>query len=109
MSKFYGPIGYGLSTQKETSPGVWELVPNERNYYGDIVQNTYRQQTTNNVNDDVVITDRISIVADPYALQNYYEMKYVVWRGHKWKIASIDASNPPRLIITLGGLYVDQN
>lgn len=107
MSKFYGKVGFGLSSQVQTSPGVWEVVPVERNYYGDIIQNNFRNQSNNSTtNDDIVVTNRISIVADPYAHNNFNEIKYVVWRGTKWKVTSVEEQYP-RLILSLGGVYVD--
>lgn len=107
MSKFYGAVGFGLSEQKETSPGVWEVTPVTKNYYGDILNNNFRNQSNNNtINDDIVVTNRISIVADPYARNNFHEIKYVVWRGTKWKVTSVEEQYP-RLILSLGGIYVD--
>lgn len=108
MSKFYGSVGFGLPKEVETSPGVWELVTVEQTYYGDVLQNSFRQQNSGNVNDDTIITNRISILADPYAIQNFTEMKYVTWKNQKWKIASVEEQFP-RLILNLGGLYVEQN
>lgn len=107
MSKFYGSVGFGLSAQVETTPGVWVVVPVARNYYGDILNNNFRNQgNQNTINDDIVVTNRISIVADPYARNNFNEIKYVVWRGTKWKVTSVEEQYP-RLILTLGGPYVD--
>ena len=34
MSRWYGKIGF--SVQEETSPGIWNEVVVEKNYYGDI-------------------------------------------------------------------------
>lgn len=107
MSKFYGEVGFGLATQKETSPGVWEVIPVTRKYYGDILNNNFRNQNNNQtINDDIVITNRISIVADPYAHNNFNEIKYAVWRGTKWKVVSVEEQYP-RLILSLGGVYVE--
>lgn len=106
MSKFYGEVGFGISTQKETAPGVWECIPVSKKYYGDILQNNYRNQNNNSTtNDDIIITNRISIVADPYAHNNFHEIKYVVWKGIKWKVISVEETFP-RLILNLGGTYV---
>lgn len=107
MSKFYGKVGFGLSEQKQTSPGVWEVEPITRKYYGDILNNVFRNQANSNTtNDDIVVTNRISIVADPYAHSNFNEIKYVIWKGIKWKVISVEEQYP-RLILSLGGTYVD--
>ena len=108
MAKFYGPIGFADTV--ETDPGIWEEQIVEHSYYGDIVRNTRKLQTSSNsVNDNVDVTNEISIVADPYAEQNMYAMRYIVFMGNKWKINSVEV-NYPRLILTIGGLYnVQQN
>lgn len=102
MSKFSGSVGY-VSTV-ETKPGVWEDSVTELHYTGDLIRNTNRVQTTDKVNDDITISNEISIVADPYANQNFQSMRYVVFKGAKWKITSVEVSFP-RLILTIGGVY----
>ena len=105
MEKFYGAIGFGLSEQKETSPGVWESNPIEKNFYGDVLRVDRRLENTEHVNDGINISNRISIIADPWTINNIYEIKYIVYKNKKWKVREVDASSPPRLVLTLGGLY----
>lgn len=102
MSKFYGEIGYAETV--ETTPGVWEEHIVKRNYYGELVRNTRRLQTTDQLNDDINIANEISIIADPFANQNFHTMRYVEFMGSKWKITSVEVKYP-RLILTIGGLY----
>lgn len=102
MSKFSGSVGYVATV--ETKPGVWDDSVIERHYTGDLIRNTNRVQTTDKVNDDITISNEISIVADPYANQNFQSMRYVVFKGAKWKITSVEVSFP-RLILTIGGVY----
>ena len=102
MAKFYGKVGYTETT--ETAAGVWTEGVTERNYSGDIIKNTRRWQNGDNLNDDLIINNIISIVADPFANQNIHTMKYVEWLGVKWKITSVDIQRP-RLLLTLGGVY----
>lgn len=108
MAKFYGAIGFAETV--ETEPGIWEEKIVERSYYGDVIRNTRKLQTaSNSVNDNVVISNEFSIIADPYAELNIYAMRYIVFKGNKWKIESVDV-NYPRLTLTIGGLYnVQQN
>lgn len=105
MAKFYGEIGFGTSI--ETSPGVYEDQVTTRNYYGDLIKNTRRLQSSGSVNDDVNISNQISIVADPYANENFYAMRYVKFMGTKWKISDVEVQYP-RLILTIGGVYNEQ-
>lgn len=105
MAKFYGKIGYASTV--ETKPGVYEEQIVERSYYGDLIRNTRRLQSADQVNDNVNISNEISIVADPYATNNFHTMRYAVFMGTKWKISNVEVSYP-RLILTLGGVYNGQ-
>lgn len=102
MAKFYGPIGYAESV--ETKPGVWQELITERNYYGDVIRNARRIQSGDKVIDDIEISNQISIVADPYAINHFHWMRYVGFKGAKWKVSNVDVQYP-RLILTLGGLW----
>lgn len=102
MAKFFGPIGYAES--KEIRPGVFQDVITERYYHGDITRNTRRLQSTDKVNDDIEISNEISIVADPFANGNFHAMRYVGFMGAKWKITSVEVAYP-RLRLTIGGVW----
>lgn len=102
MSKYFGKIGYGVT--EETRPGVYESQIVEKEYYGDIVRNSRRLESGSKVNDDLNINMTLSIVADPFAYQNFHQLKYAEYMGAKWKATSVE-SQFPRLIITLGGVY----
>lgn len=102
MAKFYGKIGFGFTV--EDAPGVHKDKILERDYYGDLIRNTRRLQPGEHLNDDINISNEISIVADPYAYQNFHSMRYVVFMGAKWKISNVEVQYP-RLILTLGGVY----
>lgn len=102
MAKFYGAIGYAVT--KETKPGVWMEKITERMYYGDLTRNTRKLQSTDQLNDNINVANEISIVADPFANENFHSMKYVEFMGAKWKITSVEVQYP-RLILTVGGVY----
>jgi hypothetical protein len=102
MAKFYGPIGYAVT--EETAPGVWEETISEHMYYGDLIRNTRKLQSTDGVNDNINIANEVSILADPFAYENFHSMKYVSFMGAKWKITSVEVQYP-RLILTIGGVY----
>ena len=103
MAKFYGPIGF--ADEGEKSPGVWGEIITERMYSGDLIRNTRRLQSSDQLNDSINISNEISIVSDPYANDHIYAMRYVEFQGAKWKITNVDASQRPRLILSVGGLY----
>lgn len=111
MGRFYGAIGFNEGTT-ETSPGVWTEAIIERNYYGDVIKNTRRLQEGNQkfsssdsgINDNITINNSISVVADPYAYQNFHAIRYVQWMGSLWKVTNVEVQRP-RLILTIGGVY----
>ena len=102
MAKWYGAIGFAESS--ETAPGVHEESIVVRNYFGDLIRNTRRLQSTEYLNDDIVINNEISIIADPYANNHFHSMRYAEFMGAKYKISSVEVQ-PPRLVLTLGGLW----
>lgn len=102
MAKWYGMIGYGETV--ETAPSVYREKIKERPYYGDIIKNVRRLQTSDNVNDDIAISNQLSIVSDPYACENFHSMRYATYMGTKWKITDVEVAYP-RLTLTLGGVY----
>lgn len=103
MPKFCGMIGYAIS--EETAPGVWEDRIIERQYYGDLVRNTRRFENKSQLNDNVRISNNFSIVADEYAYANFHTIRYITYNGTKWKVESVDASQPPRLVLEAGEVY----
>ena len=102
MAKFYGNVGYIKTVEVE--PGIHDEQSVERPYYGDITRNTSRYQSSGGVNDDININNIISIIADPFANENFQHMRYVEFMGAKWKITNVEVQYP-RLILTIGGVY----
>ena len=102
MAKWFGKIGYAEIVEER--PGVWMEKITEHEYFGDVLRNSRRLQSSNKVNDDINISNEISIVADPFANQNFHSMRYAEFMGTKWKITDIEVQYP-RLILTLGGVY----
>ena len=102
MAKFYGIIGY--AEQVETVPGVYSEEITERPYYGDLIRNTRRYESASQLNDNLNIANEISIIADPFAYQNFHAMRYVEFMGAKWKITSAEPAYP-RIILSIGGVY----
>ena len=102
MAKFYGNVGFAETV--ETEPSVWEVKIVERPYFGDVLRRSRRLESSGNVNSNVNVTNEISIVADPYANQNLFAMRYVEFMGTKWEISNVDVQYP-RLVLTIGGVY----
>lgn len=102
MTRFYGAVGFATPT--EMSPGVWDDVIVERSYYGDVIRNSRRLQVGEDVNDDLTVENSISIVADPYANEQFFAVRYVRWAGTLWEVPTVEVQSP-RLILRLGGVY----
>lgn len=102
MAKYYGKIGYAIT--EEVKPGVWKKKITEREYFGDVIRNTRRLQSSGNLNDNIVVSNEISIVADPFANENFHSMLYVEFMGAKWKISNVEVQYP-RLNLTIGEVY----
>lgn len=102
MAKFYGNIGF--ASVEETNPGVFEEIVHERKYYGDVIKNNRGYQNSGNVNDNLTISNEISIISDHYSNDNYANIRYVEYMGVKWKVTDISIQYP-RLILSVGGVY----
>lgn len=103
MARFYGAVGFVFEAT-ETSPGIWTHEKAVRNYYGDIMKRRMSWEKGQAVNDDIKINHQISILADEYAEKHPYAMKWVMWKGVKWKVTSIEYERP-RMILTLGDVF----
>lgn len=102
MAKYYGIVGF--SETVETAPDVWLPKIAERTYRGDVIRSYPRWQMGQKVNDDMSMNNKISIVADPYAISHLGAIRYVVWHGSKWQVTGVEVQHP-RLILDIGGLY----
>lgn len=105
--KFFGKIGYCYSKEGSGERvGIWEDVVEEKEHYGDVLSNSRRWDSNQNesVLDEMSVTNRISIVADDYAMAHCGYIKYVKWLGQYWKVISFEVQRP-RLVLQLGGVY----
>lgn len=106
MAKYFGKIGFAML--EETAPGVWTEQIIEREHYGDVTRNRRKLQSdSGQLNDNINISNEISIVSDPFAYQNFHSMRYAEYMGVKWKVTDVEVQYP-RLILTLGGIYNEE-
>lgn len=102
MAVYYGKIGFVETV--ETSPSVWTEQVKEYPYSGRILSNSKSWATRDQENDDLRINVKLSIIADPYAREHFFAIRYVCWNGAKWKVTSVEPKFP-RLLLTLGEVY----
>jgi len=103
MAKWRGQVGFCVP--KETDVDVWTEEIIERSYYGDVLRNTKTPYDTKQINEGFNVSNRISFIADPYAKENFYRMKYITFAGTKWEISNIEVDTYPRMVVSLGGLW----
>lgn len=102
MARFSGNIGYVENVK--TGTGKYVSQETVRHYYGDVTRAVRKLKDGQDIHDDVEINNEISIVADPYAYQHFFAIRYAEWQGVKWKVSNVEVLYP-RLILTLGGMY----
>lgn len=105
MAKWFGKIGFEGGTA-ETEPSVFTEQMVERDYYGDVLEWGRQMQAGDGVNDDIVFQNRLSILADPFANENFGSMRYAEFGGVKWKVSDVKVQYP-RLILSFGGIWHD--
>lgn len=109
MAKYFDKIGFAVTEEVDpvNRPGIYKDTITEKPYYGDeIVNMTSKWIENSQKNDDLRITNKISIVADAYADQHFHSIKYLWYHGIRWKVTHVEVSRP-RLILTTGGEYHD--
>lgn len=104
MARFYGEVGYGESVEAPPGSGVYVDEITEVSYYGDIIRNTRQLQENEKINEDIVVSNSISIVADEKAITHFFKIKYLKWDGVYWTVTNVEVRSP-RLILTLGKVY----
>lgn len=104
MARFFDAVGYGESVETPADSGVWVNVITEHSYFGDVIRNTRKLEPGESLNDDLTVGNSISIVADAYAIEHFFQIKYVRWAGTLWTVPNVEVKSP-RLILSLGSVY----
>ena len=103
MAKVRVVVGYGEQVDKGN--GVWADEITERSYTGDLKRTASSLREGENLNKELSLSNSISIVADAYANEHFFAIRYVTWAGSDWVVTSVDATTRPRLVLQLGGVY----
>jgi hypothetical protein len=102
MARFHDVVGYGETVEK--AAGVWEDVITEKPYFGSVERNVRKLQEGENLNKELTVQNSITIVADAYANEHFFAIRYVRWAGVLWTVTDVEVQRP-RLILRLGGVY----
>lgn len=105
MARWHGVVGYGTPTETPANSDIWVDVITEYPYTGNITRNARNlEDSGEKLNNDIVVGNTISIVADQYAVENFAKIKYVGWAGTVWTVKTVTVERP-RLILNLGEVY----
>lgn len=104
MTRFFGAVGYGDSVETPSDSGVWVDTITEFEYYGDVIRNTRKLESGENLNNDITVGNSISIIANDFAIKHFFNIKYVRWEGVLWDVNNVEVREP-RLILSLGSVY----
>ena len=102
MAKLYTKIGFAET--EETAPGVWLEVIHERSYKVDVTRNLRRLNSDGDMNDDLSLTNEVSVLMDGFLPDHFFKIRYIWWHGAKWKVTTAEILYP-RLRLTIGTLY----
>lgn len=102
--RFFGEVGYGDSVETPPESGVWVDEITEYTYQGDVIRNVRNIEDGTSINSNITVSNSISIVADQYALDHFFDIKYIKWMGKPWVVTSVEVKHP-RLILSLGSVY----
>lgn len=108
--KYFGKIGFVEYVEEDQidAPGVYVERITEREYAGDLTRMiNHAQPASEKVTDDLKLNNQISILLDPYALDNFSNIRYVTFLNSKWEVSAVEVQYP-RLILSFGGLYHEQ-
>lgn len=104
MARWHGRIGYGETKESADGSGVWVDDIIERSYYGDVIRNTRKLSEGEHLNKDLSVGNSLSIIADAYANDHFFAIRYVEWAGALWTVTTVEVQRP-RLILQLGEVY----
>jgi hypothetical protein len=104
MARFFGKIGYANAIENPTNSGIWVEDIVELSYYGDVIRNSSKNESGEYLNNNIIVGNSISVVADQYAINNFSLIRYIFWSGSAWSITGVEV-RAPRLILDLGDVY----
>ena len=102
--KWFGEIGFNDEIEEEPGVCIPKLV--KKNFFGDVLDLSWKEMQGEKINADLQISNKLSVVADPYLRNNLQKIAYVKFEGAKWTVTNVKVGRP-RLELTLGSLYLE--
>lgn len=106
MPKAAVKVGFEFTEERDpiNHPGVYTENIVEKKYYAEVLKNSANVNGGNEVNADISLSNRISILANAFARYHYQSIRYLEYLGTKWEVGSAEEQYP-RIILSLGGVY----
>lgn len=104
MAKFYGAIGFVETKEDPVGSDIWVTEETVKEYTGDLTRNQRRWVNGESVNQNLELSNEVSILLDDFFQENLGSVRWVEAMGSKWKVQSVIIEYP-RVKLTLGGVY----
>lgn len=101
---YHGKLGFITTVDK--GHGIRGKESVERYYYGDLKRISWHRADPQAVNTGLNISNQLSIMGDPFLDENLSDLKWVEFKNKKWAVTNVEVE-PPRIVITMGDLYVN--
>lgn len=105
MSRFRGPIGVNRGLL-QTAPGIYVNDIEEIEVFGEIRNDAGARWAQQNMGETLKALHILSVVTPEDSDIDFNSVAYIVWKGRKWTVTSVQYKRP-RVDLTLGGLYND--
>ena len=108
--KWSGTIAFFIEEEvlkNGVGTGVWKKHITERHYAGDLLKDYRSQDSSGQVNDNLNISNTISVVADRFVDDHIMDIVYITFKNKKFKVKGF-TNNYPRIEFMIGGLYNGQ-
>ncbi len=103
--KWFGEIGFNEVVEVERGVYMPKVVP--RSFYGDVLRDFWKEQQLDKINDDLHISNKLSVISDDYLQNNVHKIAYVTFGGAKWTVSGVTVDFP-RITLELGPLYLEE-
>lgn len=103
MARYHGNVGF-LICEDDQETGIAEEKAVEKPFFGTVLEHTRRWEDSGSLNDDLKVTNQISVTATDFAFRHASAIAYATFMGQRWKVTSVRIKHP-NIILTLGGIW----
>ena len=103
--RYKGRIGFAITAPREEGSDIYDPTIVWKTYKGDAPRTmVQRRDSTEGVNENIDLSQTISIVMDTFLSRNYLHICAIEFAGEFWNVKNIQIKTP-RLELTIGGVY----